>query len=172
MLEPKIKRSYQYLDQKLSGDCELIRPHMPCKDKAEYEERKIHVEKHLALMDNDIILMWISLWWIFWAKYLSEEKIWKNIVAAYMIAPPFDDSLPDEELAGWFELNDDISLITTQCNNVYFMFSEDDPIVPLSHADKFREKLPEAEFHIYHWYGHFWMSEFPEIVEMIKRDIK
>ena len=53
------------------------------------------------------------------------------------------------------------------------MFSKDDEVVPVSHAEKFRKKLKNAKFIIYESKnGHFKISEFPEIVELIKTDVK
>jgi hypothetical protein len=53
------------------------------------------------------------------------------------------------------------------------MFSKDDAIVPISHADKYKKKLKNANFIIYESKnGHFKIPEFPEIIEMIKADYK
>ncbi|MEK6903845.1 MAG: hypothetical protein AABW64_04330 [Nanoarchaeota archaeon] len=51
----------------------------------------------------------------------------------------------------------------------YFAFN----VVPVSHAEKFRKKLKNANIIIYESKnGHFKISEFPEIVTMIKNDTK
>jgi predicted alpha/beta hydrolase family esterase len=53
------------------------------------------------------------------------------------------------------------------------MFSKDDDVVPLSHAEKYRKKLNKANIIIYKSKnGHFRIAEFPEIVKMIKRDVQ
>lgn len=50
------------------------------------------------------------------------------------------------------------------------MFSKDDPCVPVSHAEKYRKKLSKSEIIIYESKsGHFKISEFPEIVSIIKK---
>jgi predicted alpha/beta hydrolase family esterase len=51
------------------------------------------------------------------------------------------------------------------------MFSKNDDIVPIYHAEKFRKKLKNANIIIYeNKNGHFRIPEFPEIVKMIKKD--
>jgi len=59
------------------------------------------------------------------------------------------------------------------CSRLNFLFSKNDNVVPLSHADKFAEKLPLAKITVYdHIDGHFLVPELPELVEMIKKDSK
>ena len=53
------------------------------------------------------------------------------------------------------------------------MFSKDDDAVPVSHAGKYQKKLNRAKFVIYESKnGHFQIPKFPEIVKMIKRDVR
>jgi hypothetical protein len=52
------------------------------------------------------------------------------------------------------------------------MFSESDDVVPLGHADKFRERLEEAEIRVLGGLeGHFRMEEFSELIDRINEDI-
>ena len=88
-----------------------------------------------------------------------------------MVCPPFDDTLPGDDLDGGFELQSDLSLIEKNCGNITLMFSKDDDCVPVSHAEKYRAKLKDAEIIIYESKnGHFQVGEFPEIMEIIKGD--
>ena len=53
------------------------------------------------------------------------------------------------------------------------MFSKDDNVVPISHAEKYRKKLKHAKIIIYESKnGHFEIQEFPEIIAMIKQDLR
>lgn len=53
------------------------------------------------------------------------------------------------------------------------MFSKDDDVVPVFHAEKFRKKLKNANIVIYKSKnGHFKISKFPKIVKMIKADVQ
>ena len=124
-------------------------------------------------MRNKIILIGSSLGGIFLAKYLSENKFPKKIISTYLICSPFDNTLEGEDLVGGFKLKSDLSLLEKNSKNLYLMFSKDDDVVPISHAEKYRKKLKNADIIIFESKnGHFRISEFPEIVKMIKKDIK
>ena len=52
------------------------------------------------------------------------------------------------------------------------MFSKDDPLVPVAHAQKYQDKLPNAKVITYESKnGHFIIDTFPELVQLIKQDI-
>src|SRR3989344_1394781 len=102
-----------------------------------------------------------------------ENKIPKKALSVYLVCPPYDDTLIGEDLAGGFNLKSDISLLEKNCKNLYLFFSKDDDCVPVSHADKYAKKLTNANIVIYNSKnGHFNITEFPEIVKMIKNDVK
>ncbi|MFT4243845.1 MAG: alpha/beta hydrolase [Candidatus Woesearchaeota archaeon] len=171
-IDEKIKWSGNYLKEQLKN-CTIIKPRMPLQDNAQYEEWKIHLERHFEYLTDNIILIGVSIGGIFLSKYLSEHIFPKQILSVYLVCPPFDDTLIGEDLAGGFELQDDLSLIEKNCKNVTLIFSKDDDCVPVNHADKYREKLPNASIIIYESKnGHFKIKEFPEIIESIKNDLK
>jgi predicted alpha/beta hydrolase family esterase len=171
-LEKRVRWSDAYLDKKLGKNFEIIRPLMPQKDDAKYEDWKINFERYLALIKGKFILIGNSLGGIFLAQYLSENKLNKKALSVYLVCPPFDDSCTDEDLVGGFKLKKDLSLLEKNTKNLRLMFSEDDDCVPVSHADKYADKLTKAEIIIFESKnGHFNISEFPEIVTMIKHDV-
>ena len=172
-IEGKIRWRDDYLDKKLGEYCEIIRPRMPLQDNAKYEEWKIHFERYFPHLRNNIILIGQSLGGTFLAKYLSENKLPKKILSLYLIGSAFDNTLPGEDLVGGFRLKSDLSMIEKNSPNLNLLFSKDDDVVPVSHAEKFRKKLKNANIIIYESKnGHFKISEFPEIVEMIKNNLK
>ncbi len=172
-LEKKKKWRNEYLDKELGNKFKIIRPRMPCKKNARYEEWKIYFERYFPFLKDGIILIGYSLGGIFLAKYLSENKFSKKISGIYLIATPFDDSINKEKLCGGFRLKDNLSLIEENCQNIKLFFSEDDDIVPVSHAQKYKNKLKESEVIICkNKNGHFQVSEFPELVEYIKKENK
>jgi predicted alpha/beta hydrolase family esterase len=74
---------------------------------------------------------------------------------------------------GGFKLGRDLSLIEKNSKRVTLLFSKDDETVPASHAEKYRAKLKGANIVTYESKsGHFRISKFPEIVKMIKSDLK
>jgi predicted alpha/beta hydrolase family esterase len=172
-IEEKINWSNEYLKKNLGKKFKLIKPRMPSGDNAKYEEWKIHFERHFPLLRNNIILVGTSLGGIFLAKYLSEHKFPKKILSTYLVCPPFDDTLKGEDLVGEFKLKSDLSLMEKNSKNLNLLFSKDDDVVPISHAEKFRRKLKNANIIIYKSKnGHFRIPKFPEIVRMIKADVK
>jgi hypothetical protein len=172
-IEEKIRWTDEFLKKNLGKNFQIIKPRMPLPDNAKYNEWKINFERHFPKLKNNIILIGASLGGIFLAKYLSENKFPKKILSAYLICPPYDDSLHGEDLAGGFRLKSDLSLLEKNSKKLYLMFSKDDDTVPVSHAEKYRNKLKNAKIIIYKSKnGHFRISKFPEIVKMIKFDVR
>jgi hypothetical protein len=168
-VEKKERWSDGYLEKKLGKEFDIIRPRMPLQDDAKYTDWKIFFERYFPYFRNDIILIGSSLGGIFLAKYLSENKFPKKIKATFMICPPYDNTVEGEDLVGGFKLGSDFSLIEKNSKKTYLMFSKDDPSVPVFHAEKYRKKLKDSEIIIYESKnGHFKISEFPEIVKIIK----
>jgi len=146
---------------------------MPLQDNAKYEEWKIHFERYFDQLTDNIILVGESLGGVFLAKYLSENLFPKKILSVYLVCPPFDNTLMGEDLVGGFALQSDLSMIEKHCKNINLLFSKDDDCVPVSHTKKYEEKLENPNVVIYESKsGHFNISEFPEIIEMIKGDLK
>lgn len=172
-LKKKISWSGDYLSKKLSKNFEIIKPRMPLQDNARYSDWKIVFERYFPHLRNNIILIGNSLGGIFLAKYLSENKFPKKILSTYLVCPPFDNTLPGEDLVGGFKLKSGLSRIEKQSKNIYLMFSKDDKVVPISHAKKYEKKLKNANITIYKSKnGHFKISTFPEIIKNIKDDVK
>jgi len=163
-----------YLDKKLGKNFQVIRPQMPLRENAKYDEWKIHFERYFPYLKDNIILMGFSLGGIFLAKYLSENKFPRKVLSVYLIGAPFNIGLMvKEESLGKFKLRSDLSLIEKNTQNLYLLFSKDDNVVPLSHAEKYRQKLKNAHFIILkNMNGHFRTSEFPEIIERIREDVR
>ncbi len=81
--------------------------------------------------------------------------------------------MPEEQLAGGFKLKTDLSLIEKNCKKIKLLFSRNDDVVPIAHAYKYANKLKKSEVIIFdHISGHFKIPEFPEIIKMIKNDVK
>ena len=159
-----------YLEKNLGQ--KIYEIEMPCRDNADYREWRINFDNYLPLLSEKIVLVGLSLGATFLAKYLSENQVSNEIVSAYLIAPPYDDDIP-EDLAGGFRLGEDLSLLEENCENLTLMFSEDDEVVPVSQAEKFREKLTSAETVTYESKGgHFQVREFSELVEKMQNQVE
>ncbi len=163
----------EYLDEKLGKNFEIIRPRMPLQDNARYEDWKIHFERYIPFLRDGVILIGNSLGGIFLAKYLSENRFPKRIASLFLVCPPFDDTLTEEDLCGGFNLKSDLSLMEKNAEHIHLLFSKDDTTVPVSHAEKYEAKLKHAKVHIYKSKnGHFQISTFPEIVKMIRHAVQ
>ena len=172
-LEKPKKWNEEYFEENLKDDFEIIKLKMPLKENARYIEWKVYFEKYIPFLKDNLILVGNSLGGIFLAKYLSENKFPKKIISTYLISPPYDNSLPVEDLVGGFELKDDLSLIEKNSQKVVLFFSKDDTIVPISHSENYKKHLKNSKFIICeNKNGHFFVPEFPEILEMIKDDLK
>ncbi len=170
-LEKEPRWNAEYLDQKLGPRFQIIRPRMPLQDNARYGEWKIHFERFFPLLRNNLILIGSSLGGIFLAKYLSEHTFPRKILATYLVCPPFDNSLPKEDLVNGFQLQSNLSRIEKNSPRLTLLFSKNDDIVPVSQARKYAAKLKNAKIIIYkNKNGHFLVPTFPEIVRMIKGD--
>lgn len=172
-LDKKPKWAEDYIDKELGKKFQIIKPRFPLQENAKYSDWKIWFERFIPFLNNNIILIGGSLGGIFLAKYLSENKFPKKILSVYMICPPYDNTCSQEDLVGGFKLKSDLSLIEKNCKDVTLMFSADDDVVPVAHAEKYRNKLKNSKIVIYKSKnGHFRISKFPEIIKMIKEDIK
>jgi len=172
-LEKRENWAADYLEKKLGKNFQVIKPRMPLKEYAQYEEWKIMFEKYIPLLNKEVILMGNSLGGIFLAKYLSEHKFPKKIIATFLTCAPFDNSNSDEDLLGGFKLKADISLIEKNSPNLIMSFSADDECVTVYHAEKYRNKLKKAKIFIYNdKCGHFNCPTFPEIIKQIKEVVK
>ena len=171
-IHKKKRWSTDYLDKELGKKFEIIRPEMPQKYDAKYEDWKIYFERYIPFLRNNVILSGGSLGGIFLAQYLSENKFPKKIKAVYLICPPYDDTCIGEDLVNGFRLKSNLSLLEKNTKNLTLFFSKDDDCVPIDHAEKYRAKLKNAKIVIFKSKnGHFNISTFPEIVKMIK-DLK
>ena len=170
----KIDWSKEWLQKSLGNKFEVTNPRMPLQDYSQYKYWKPYFERFLPLLGKDFILIGESLGSIFLVKYLSENKLKNKALSTYLMCTPFDNTLPHEDLVGGFKLGKDLSLLEKNTKNLHFLFSKDDDVVPVSHAEKYRRKLTnKAKFMILKGKkGHFNVSKLPEIVKLIKADIK
>ena len=109
------------LQKSLGNKFEVFRPQMPNRENARYTEWKIWFEKILPLMDKDIVLVGHSLGGIFLAKYLSENKIKKNIRSVFLVAAPFVGRNNKYDLFD-FKLKNNFKFLYHLCLDFIFLF--------------------------------------------------
>lgn len=151
----------------LGNEFDVLLPKMPNSMNAKYDEWKILFKKIAPLLDNNVILIGHSLGAIFLAKYLSENKFPKKILATLLISPPYDDEGMEESL-GDFILPESLDELNKQGGKIFIYQSKDDKVVPYSHLEKYKKALPNAVIREFKERGHFDQPEFPELIEDIK----
>lgn len=166
------KKRKDRLANELKSDYEFFRPDMPNKYNANYKAWKIWFEKSFQYFnDEDLVLIWHSLWWMFLIKYIWENWFSKKIKQLHLVSAVFDESDMDEdEKYSWdFAYSPDIiSNLEKYCDQIFIYHSTDDDIVPYSHAQKIKSYLPNAKLITFKDRWHFFKEEtFPEILENI-----
>ncbi len=157
------------LPKVLGKKYDVLVPRMPNRTYARYREWKIWFERISKMVQDEIILVGHSLGGLFLVKYLSENNFPSKIKALILIAAPFKDdkniktkiSLKD------FALSKPLFKVRNQCQNIYIFHSKDDPIVPFSHAEKYKKALPGAKLIALKNRGHFTQKTFPELSKLI-----
>jgi len=101
------------------------------------------------------------------AKYLSENKFPKKILATFLVSPPYDNKGMNESL-GDFVLPKSLDRLNKQGGKIFIYQSKDDPVVPYSHLGKYKKALPNAIIREFKKRGHFDQPKFPELIKDIK----
>ncbi|MAF20074.1 MAG: hypothetical protein CMI55_00120 [Parcubacteria group bacterium] len=155
------------LQDKLGKNFEVLFLKMPNAINAKYDEWKILFNKVAPLLRNNVILIGHSLGGVFLAKYLSENKFPKKILASILIAPPYDEEYTEEPLTD-FVISNNLEKFKKQGGKIFIYYSEDDPVVPYADFEKYQKALPDAILRIFKNKGHFNQPTFPELVGEIK----
>ena len=156
------------LGDKLGKEFEVIMPAMPNYSNVKYIEWKIWFEKLFPFLEKEIVLIGHSLGGIFLARYLSENKFPKKILAMILVAAPYDDKRSITRSSG-FALKKDLSKIQDRTEKLIFYHSRNDKSVPFKCFEKYKKLLPKASFKELKGRGHFRQNNFPEIVREIKK---
>lgn len=154
------------LQQKLGEEFDVFVPKMPNVLNAQYDEWKIWFERILQKMNDGVIVVGHSLGGIFLAKYFSANLSPRAVKAAVLVAAPAT-GVEAESMAS-FSLPESLSKFEAQVPRIHLLYSDDDAVVPATHADMYMELLPQATKHMLHGYGHVNIESFPEIVQLIK----
>lgn len=162
------KRWFRQLDNKLGDNFKYILPTMPNKNNAKYVEWKIWFEKVLEYVDDNFILLGHSLGGTFLIKYLSENKISKNIKKLFLISSVINGPERKKYQLDTFFINKSLIKNISKLENIILIHSKDDNEVSFDNFEELAKFLPEAEQMIFADRGHFMGEEFSELVEKIK----
>jgi predicted alpha/beta hydrolase family esterase len=154
-----------WLRKNLGDEYEVVIPQMPNKNNAQYEEWKIVFEKILNKLNKEVVLIGHSLGGAFLSKYLTENKVDKEIKVVLLVAAVYEEDSNGKTLAS-FELPK--SGINLQTEKIYLYHSKDDPVVLFSELSKYTSALPSAEVRVLEDKKHINQEEFPELLEDIR----
>lgn len=154
----------------LGENYDILLPRMPNGTNARYKEWKIWLDNITKVLNDEVVLIGHSLGGIFLAKYLSENTLPKRVIAAVLVAAPYDnaESADGKESLIDFTLPSSLERFAKQCGKIYLLHSQDDPVVPFAQLDKYKSALPNAETVVFEDREHFNQETFPEIVGIIK----
>lgn len=148
-------------------------PEMPNTEAPKIEEWVNFLAKIAVKLDENTFLIGHSIGCQAIMRYL--EKIYPQKVGKIIfVAPWFNlNNLEDEEseliAEPWIETPIDLEKIKNSCDDINVLLSDDDPFVPLSDGEIFKEKLG-ANIVVLENKGHFTeddVVEFPEILDLL-----
>ncbi|MDQ5893177.1 MAG: serine hydrolase [Patescibacteria group bacterium] len=158
--KPNLKKS-------LADVCDVILPRMPNPQNARYKEWKIMFEKFVPQFGENIIFIGHSLGAVFLAKWLSEEKYSKKILATILVAAPYFNS-KDYPFVD-FNIEIGLSGLQEQGGEIILYQSKDDLEVPFSSFERYQKELPNATTRIFVDRQHFNQAHLPELEEDVRR---
>jgi predicted alpha/beta hydrolase family esterase len=169
--EVEVKRWQPSIRELLKETHEVCYPSMPNNKNAHYLEWKLWFERHHTFLHDGVILIGHSLGGYFLAKYLSEEKMPVTVRALYLLAAPFQNDDFGGEDGGDFAFDpENLPRLAEQVGGIHILHSKDDPVVPYTHALKYKEALPQAELVTFVDKNHFRLEEFPEFIEFLRNE--
>lgn len=155
-----------FLEEALKDQYIVKYPRMPDESNPDYKNYKMKIEEELEKINGSLVMMGHSVGSCFLLKYLSEEKVDKDMVGIFLTATPFWGE------GGWqyegFRLENDFPSKLPAKVPVFFYHSTDDEIVPFSHLALYAQKMPHANFRRIAERGHQFNNDLSEVVEDIK----
>lgn len=143
------------------GDAfEVIAPQMPCQWNVKYEEWAIWFEKVVPFLREGVVLVGHSLGANFLVKYLAENMLPITVGSLHLVAGCFGT-------AGGFDLPESLGEVSKQAGRIFIYHSRDDEVVPFADAERYMVALPGAELIAFEDRGHFFQSDFPELITVI-----
>jgi len=154
------------LQEDLGNEYQVIKPAMPNKTNANYDEWAIWFGRVIEQLDDDSILIGHSMGGIFLPKYLSEHTVPRPILATILIAAPYEDE-SDEDLTN-FKITGPLDQFVKQAGKIIFFHGSDD-MVPLSELELYEKAIPGVETHVQSAPDHFMRPRFPELIDRLKQ---
>lgn len=159
----------QRLSADLGPEYQVLAPSMPNKQNAQYSEWSLWFDRISEVADDDCILVGHSMGAIFLAKYLNENTFPKRIKACVLIAAPYSDET-GEDLAS-FKISSQapgaLDGFKAQVEKIVIFQGLDDPVIAPAELSRYKQALPDAEYHALPAPDHFVRKDFPELLQTL-----
>jgi uncharacterized protein len=159
------KKLVDRLRKTLGERYKIFFPKMPDEGNPDYEKYRARIEKEFNKINGDLILAGHSLGACFLLKYLSENKIEKNIYGIFLLSTPFWGP------GGWefegFTMDNERAVKKVSKIPLFFYHGTSDEIVPFPHITLYKEKFPDAKFRRIPGQGHQFDDDLSEVVRDI-----
>ena len=159
------KKTWKDAVVQLMSDTDVLMPHFPNQQNAQYAEWKIYFEKLLPFVSQNTSLIGHSLGAMFLAKYLHEHPLASPVRQLILLAGGYND--PDQDY-GSFKL-DSASGLDRSSEEIHLFHSRDDFVVPFSELARYQADLPSASVHVFDNRNHFLDADFPELIELLQQ---
>jgi predicted alpha/beta hydrolase family esterase len=156
-----------WLSANLGPEYEVIHPIMPSPEDPDYEPWKTQLHKKLAELQGDVILVGHSLGGAVLLKYLTEERITASITGLFLCATPFWGADSDWQYEP-FTLPDNFVEMLPNIPAIHLYHSKNDPYVPFSHFEQYKQAVPQAIAHEISGDSHAFDSGLPQLAKDIK----
>lgn len=147
---------------------EVHYPTMPEEDDATYADWKAAIERELATLGDDVVLVGHSVVGSVLVKYLSEPQSSKPVSSLFLLATPYWGA---DEFWKWDEarLPEDVAAKLARIPRIFLYHSRDDDTVPFAHLALYAAKLPHAIIRELDGRGHQFGNDLAEVAEDIRR---
>jgi predicted alpha/beta hydrolase family esterase len=124
------------------------------------------IGEEISSIKGDVILAGHSLGASMLLKYLSENKIKKNIAGIFLIATPFWSG--NEDWVQSLKLQENFSDKLPKGVPTFFYRCKDDEVVPFDHLIFYKQHLPWAVFREISHGGHQFNNDLAPVADDIK----
>lgn len=142
---------------------------MPDANRPKMDAWLTHLRKLVGNLDGNCFFVGHSLGCITILRYIETLEKGKKIGGTVLVAG-FSDTLNYKELGTFFTKPIEWEKIKSHCENFVAIFSDNDPYVPLKHAEIFKEKLGAEiiiEHNMKHFSGDDGVNELPVALESV-----
>jgi uncharacterized protein len=148
-----------YLGKELGSDYRVIAPDMPDVNNPRYRPWRDQIDRELAALDGEVLLVGHSFGGSVLLKYLAEGTHRRPIRGLFLVAVPYWDAKKFED----FALADDFPSRLPP-SKIFLYHSRDDTEVPFAHLRRYEEKLPNATSRPVAGTEHSFGKGLPELV--------